>query len=245
MRTSIPATKLKYLERLRDYPASHNDHLFQISTRAHPIPRFLDKYPKQVSDFAAKEFETVSQCPLMGSIADASLLIWKWEATADSDFVCLFILGDEYVMVDPYWAQYYQFLKLDRPSGQLELTFNINHVPAYSIEREVVFLGGHQTYGHWIADIFPLALHIVQNLAKCESPFLTFNARSWQVDIIRGMLPMASLLNIDFAALPAGPVRFFIKRLWIADRIDIANRYFVFHQYLDKYRVSEAISMRN
>lgn len=245
MSASISSSQLKYLDRLADYPSSGKDYLFEIPISSHRIPKCIDEYPIEVANFALKEFETGSQRPVMGSISDASLLVWKWEATADSDFVCLFILGDDYVMVDPYWAQYYPFLKLNRLSGQLDLGFSINQIPVYSIDHEVVFVGGHQTYGHWIADNFPLALHIVQNLDKREIPLLTFNARSWQFDIIREMLPMASLFNVDFATFPAGPVRIFVKRLWIADRINVASRYFVFHQYLSKYRVSQAISMHN
>lgn len=215
---------LKILDSLRNYPIQDGESIqtFRLNTPEMPD---LKSVPGNVKAFAISEYAKSKNGYSVLAAKNARLLVWKWNKETNSDFVCIPVLNDSFAQIDRYWALYYNFGSIEQSSGRFQLKFDLDSVPTLRVEGELTLLGGHDTYGHWLADKLALAVFCVQQQSTPTTPFLTFNLRAWQLDILTSLYPEIPIRNFDLSTLSSGPLVLSVDSLKIIDYIDIATRY--------------------
>jgi hypothetical protein len=208
--------------------------LFGIHFPRLALPNSIDRYHPEIKRFSIKEYEDQPRLNYIATAPNFEVIIWKWEDCQDSDFVCLPILNNQFVFGDPYWADYYPFLRIDKSKRVVQFEFDIDAVPAINIDQELIWVGGHDTYGHWIADMLPPALMVADLISDSSIPFFTVNIRPWQLDTFAYLLPNYSYYNINLSPYPPGPLKLRFRKLWICDNLSTGNRYSIFRRFVNR-----------
>lgn len=234
-------SRFKIVNQLEDFSRDGDKRVFSKPLPVHHLPASLSKFNPEVAEFATKEYNLASRGYSAVYLENITLLLWKWEDKPNSDFVCIPIFDSRYCMLSTYWAQYYRFGTLSPTLDEFSLSFSLYDTPSLTLEGSYLFLGGHDTFTHWVADHLGVALHLAPLSKKGKFPFLCFNLRDWQSDFLSNLSPDAQLFNIDLSAFPPGPTRLVVEGLWLMDYIDIANRQWIVRNAVAEVAMREGL----
>ncbi len=216
--------KFETLKTISQLYSDKTNQIYPLPLNEIALPKTLNRYEDKIYNFAIKEYSRYADI-YFGCLEDVDLYIWKWEDRFDSDFVIIPTFQSKFAMISSYWIKYYPFIKSSNAELNWHFTTSIENSRRHKITGEYIYFGGHQTFGHWIADFACHALTLNSFLRGKTKGFLTINLENWQAGILTSLTPEVCINNLDLRKLPSGLHLFNVDKLWLIDNIDIANRY--------------------